>query len=240
VDVVDPASLPRPGRPAAPQGSGGAGGSATPDEAEADHARTLDPAVREAARRRGVVAAAGHSGDEPTIRAYLADPAPAVRAAAFAALARSGRALVDDGHAAATDPDATVRRRACELAGALPGVDHRALLADPDPGVVEAAAFALGETGGSDDVAALVAVAGGHSDPLCRESAVAALGAIGDEGGLPAILAALDDKPAIRRRATLALAPFEGPEVQAALERSLSDRDWQVRQAAEDLLAGDA
>ena len=41
----------------------------------------------------------------------------------------------------------------------------------------------------------------------------------------------------MRRRAVIALAPFEGPEVQAALEQARSDRDWQVRQAAEDLLA---
>jgi hypothetical protein len=34
----------------------------------------------------------------------------------------------------------------------------------------------------------------------------------------------------------LALAPFDGPEVDAALERALTDRDWQVRQAAEDLM----
>jgi hypothetical protein len=33
----------------------------------------------------------------------------------------------------------------------------------------------------------------------------------------------------------LALAPFEGPEVDAALARALTDRDWQVRQAAEDI-----
>jgi hypothetical protein len=33
----------------------------------------------------------------------------------------------------------------------------------------------------------------------------------------------------------IALAPFEGPEVDAALERARADRDWQVRQAAEDL-----
>ena len=75
----------------------------------------------------------------------------------------------------------------------------------------------------------------GHADPLCREAAVAALGAIGDEAGLPAILTATTDKPAVRRRATLALAPFEGPDVDAALERAAKDRDWQVRQAAEDL-----
>jgi HEAT repeat protein len=69
-----------------------------------------------------------------------------------------------------------------------------------------------------------------------REAAVAALGAIGDERGLPAILHGCSDKPAIRRRAVLALAPFDGPDVDAALKSALDDRDWQVRQAAEDLL----
>jgi hypothetical protein len=34
----------------------------------------------------------------------------------------------------------------------------------------------------------------------------------------------------------LALAAFEGDDVEAALERALDDRDWQVRQAAEDML----
>lgn len=57
-----------------------------------------------------------------------------------------------------------------------------------------------------------------------------------DERGLPAILAACNDKPAVRRRAVLALAPFDGEEVDAALEKALEDRDWQVRQNAEILL----
>ena len=80
------------------------------------------------------------------------------------------------------------------------------------------------------------------ADPLVRESCVAALGAIGDDRGLDAILVATGDKPAIRRRAVLALAPFLDPqhprasEIEAALQRALADRDWQVRQAAEDLL----
>jgi hypothetical protein len=39
----------------------------------------------------------------------------------------------------------------------------------------------------------------------------------------------------VRRRAVLALAPFDGPEVDAAIDAALEDRDWQVRQAAEDL-----
>ena len=74
-----------------------------------------------------------------------------------------------------------------------------------------------------------------HEDALVREAAVAALGAIGDEGGRAAILAALSDKATVRRRAVLALAPFDGPDVEAAMAAAREDRDWQVRQAAEDL-----
>jgi HEAT repeat protein len=118
------------------------------------------------------------------------------------------------------------------LVGLLTG-----LLADSSPTVVDAACFGLGEAATADEeaVSALSVVAGSHPDALCRESAVAALGAIGDESGRPAVLAAMGDKPAVRRRAVLALSAFEGPEVELALETALSDRDWQVRQAAEDL-----
>ena len=42
---------------------------------------------------------------------------------------------------------------------------------------------------------------------------------------------------AVRRRAVLALVAFDGDEVDAELERLTHDRDWQVRQAAEELLA---
>ena len=97
-----------------------------------------------------------------------------------------------------------------------------------------------GRTTGGAAVPSLVELASagsGHSDPLCREAAVAALGAIGDPAGLPAVLAALEDKPAVRRRAAVALAAFDGPDVESALRRCLDDRDWQVRQVAEDLLA---
>jgi hypothetical protein len=51
------------------------------------------------------------------------------------------------------------------------------------------------------------------------------------------VLTACRDKATVRRRAVLALAPFDGPEVDAALSAALDDRDWQVRQAAEDLTA---
>ena len=108
---------------------------------------------------------------------------------------------------------------------------------DEDATVAEVAAWASGEREPAEPgaVAALAAAATGHDDALVREAAVAALGAIGDEAGLPPILAALDDKATVRRRAILALAPFEGEAVDAALGAGREDRDWQVRQAAEDL-----
>ncbi|MFN0089644.1 MAG: HEAT repeat domain-containing protein [Acidimicrobiales bacterium] len=191
--------------------------------------------------RRRLAAAAGHLGDAGQARELLRDQDAEVRAAALAALVRCGHAADEDLASALQDRAASVRRRAVELAAARPGVELAAGLADEDPMVVEAACFACGERaelGGVPEptLAALTEVAGIHDDPLCRESAVAALGALGEPGTLAVILAALGDKPAVRRRAVLALASFEGPDVDAALARALDDRDWQVRQAAEDLL----
>jgi HEAT repeat protein len=189
--------------------------------------------------RRRRAALAGHTGDGDEARRLLTDPDAAVRATALGALGRLGRLRSEDVGAALADPVPAVRRRACQVAIPLVDVDLVPLLGDPDPGVVEVAAWALGERAeeAAGAVPALAGVAGTHDDPLCREAAVAALGAIGDERGLPAILAAATDRPAIRRRAVIALAPFTGPEVEAALTAALEDRDWQVRQAAEDLTA---
>ncbi len=158
-----------------------------------------------------------------------------------------GAVTFADVSAALADPDPAVRRRGCEVAIGH-DVDLVPLLGDEDSSVAESVAWALGERGGAGNeaevpadapsqvVEALAAMATGHDDALCREAAVAALGSLGDKRGLSAILAATTDKPAVRRRAVIALAPFDGPEVQAALERARADRDWQVRQAAEDLL----
>lgn len=194
--------------------------------------------VADEVTRRRDAALAGHAGDVDTARRHLHDPAPAVRATAVGALARAGALTADDLADAFRDPDPVVRGRACELAVPFPEADLVPMLADPEPGVVEAACWALGERAaeaGAAAVGALASVAGTHDDPRCREAAVAALGAVGDPAGLPAILAATRDKAAVRRRAVLALAPFEGEEVDEALQRALEDRDWQVRQAAEDL-----
>jgi HEAT repeat protein len=189
----------------------------------------------EVVRRRQAAAVAGYQRDEATARTALGDSAADVRATALGALQRMGRLAVADVESALKDPSPAVRRRACEISATVevPGV--AASLADSDPLVVEAACFALGERGDRAAVAVLVPVASGHPDPLCREAAIAALGAIGDEAGLDTIIGGLDDKPAVRRRAVIALAPFEGPAVDQALARARADRDWQVRQAAEDL-----
>jgi HEAT repeat protein len=123
------------------------------------------------------------------------------------------------------------------VAAAHLDVDLLPALHDSDDDVVESAAWACGEHEQvSDPVLDRLVHLAIHADAaLVRESAIAALGAIGDRRGLPAILAGCSDKPAIRRRAVLALAPFDGPEVDAALEKARTDRDWQVRQSAEDI-----
>jgi HEAT repeat protein len=193
----------------------------------------------EPARRRAA-ALAGHRGELAVARAALDDASPGVRATAIGALERLGALDVDALDRFLQDPSPVVRRRACEAVAARPGGQPpslRSALVDGDPTVAEVAAWASGERQPPEPgaVAILAGLATDHDDALVREAAVAALGAIGDEAGLPAILVATTDKATVRRRAVLALAPFEGPEVEAALARALEDRDWQVRQAAEDL-----
>jgi len=194
-------------------------------------------------RRRRVVAA-GHRGDPGPIEAARLDPDASVRAARLGALEKSGALTVAELTAALRDPEPVVRRRAATLATRVGGTGSRSTLPallvdrldDPDPLVAEACAWALGERTHRAAVPALSAMATGHADPRCREAAVAALGAIGDPGGLEAVLAGLADRPPVRRRAVVALAGFDGPAVEAALEGCLADPDWQVRQAAEILL----
>jgi len=213
--------------------------------------------------RRRAAAVAGHTGDEATARAALADADPTVRGTAIGALTRLRALREEDLRRAGADADSGVRRRAASAiateatgSGSAAVRDYaltcatilRRLLDDDADPVVEVAAWATGEWIGAaredertipelDLVARLEELTTGHGDALCREAAVAALGAIGDERSLPAILRATTDKATVRRRAVIALAPYDGTEVDAALARAKDDRDWQVRQAAEDLLA---
>lgn len=131
----------------------------------------------EAYARRLEAVAAGHRGDAVMAERLLDDDDAAVRAAALGALARCGALRAEQVRRALGDEAATVRCRAAELAP--PEVELVELLSDPDASVVEAVAAALGERDRDPGpVAELCRVAGSHDDPLCRESAVAALGAI--------------------------------------------------------------
>ena len=218
-----------------------------------DHERATGAAILARAVGRwpkGTTAALAHRFEH--------DSSPRVRATALAALTRRAplaRAERVWNHAL-DDTDAVVRRRAVQLA---PFLDRRRLAtparaqrhessiiaallrgtSDIDDLVAEGACFALGEVELSHDIASAVNCLAGivehNEEPLVREAAVAALGSIGDERGRDAILLACNDKPAVRRRAVLALAAFEGADVEAAINRALTDVDWQVRQAAEDL-----
>jgi HEAT repeat protein len=163
------------------------------------------------------------------------------RVLALRGVVRQGLATADDWRAAIDDADVDVRREALNLIahaeihddGLVAALIRR--LDDDDALVVDGAVFALGEHHVVGAVERMCVVATSHDDARCRESAVAALGAIGDDRARPAILGALDDKPPVRRRAIVALSNFEGPDIDEALARASEDRDWQVRAAVNQL-----
>ena len=209
-----------------------------------------EPPSKEISERRREIILAGHGKgtltDSELIKC-LNDDAAELREVALNAVLQLGLDPEENNFHALSDENQNVRRRALELIIKLPSSQNQidetlVLLKDPSPFVVEMACWVIGEIGGTyRDTTQLVdeinTVVSEHEDSLCREAAVACLGSLGHSDGLPAILAALEDKPNVRRRATLALAPFEGPEVDEALKRKLEDRDLQTRQAAEDLLS---
>lgn len=190
------------------------------------------------------VVEAGYRGNVALVESAAVATEASLRCAGLSALLRLELLDGDRLAAFAIDPEPSVRRRAAELAPRLPDAATMEsalveMLSD-EPQIAEVAAFALGEIGSAGDsalqfdtIAAIEHVVRSHDDALCREAAVAALGAL--HTGLETILSACSDKATVRRRAIIALAPFEGPEVDRALEFALADRDWQVRQAAEDL-----
>ena len=184
------------------------------------------------------VIAAGFSGDSSVALEALHHHDGTVRASALRALARIGTLTAEILAPYIQDSHIETRRTAVELAVPFPSVYVHHCIDDSDVFVAEMAAWCVGErTPASDiEIETLVDRTTSHSEAVVREACAAALGSLGDERGLPAILAACSDKPAVRRRAILALAPFEGDEVDAALQRALEDKDWQVRQNAEDLL----
>jgi len=187
---------------------------------------------------RFAVIEAGFKGDVTTALKALSSSDDSVRASAIRSLRRLE--ALTSAHIAAgiADVSAEVRRTALEFSAPFDDVIIHSLINDNDVFVAEMAAWSIGERNpaNDDEVQALITNTTSHAEAVVREACAAALGSLGDERGLPAILAACEDKPAVRRRAVLALAPFEGEEVDAALAKALEDRDWQVRQNAEILV----
>jgi HEAT repeat protein len=184
------------------------------------------------------VIAAGFSGNQSVADAGLLSPDGSTRASALRALARLQVLIPDTLTDFLRDEDPEVRRTAVELAAPFASVLVHSLIDDHDVFVAEMTAWCLGERLPirDEEINILIDRTTSHAEAVVREACAAALGSIGDERGLTAILAACTDKPAVRRRAILALAPFEGDDVDAALTKALDDKDWQVRQNAEDLL----
>ncbi len=202
------------------------------------------------------VALAGHNDDLSLVIQGFGAPEAHVRATALGSFHRLKELDWPRLKAGLTDDDVVVRRRATELShriatrdspadswseGDLEAMHHVLIeLVSDESSVAEVAAFALGELDptlfdSTVSALALDPIARHHDDPLVRESAVAALGSL--HAGLDAILNAMNDKATVRRRAVIALSPFDDPRADEALRMALDDRDWQVRQAAEDLVA---
>ena len=187
--------------------------------------------------RRQQLVQLAREGDLSLARDLCGDGDPRVRASSIAVLSEND--ALDESLIALglSDPNPLVRMTVARAAAQNSSISVLELLNDEDSSVVEIACWAAGEQTEHNDslIEALSAIALEHEDALCRESAVAALGALGDARGLESILKATKDIATVRRRAVIALAPFEGQAVTDALQLALSDRDWQVRQAAEDL-----
>jgi HEAT repeat protein len=175
------------------------------------------------------------------LRTNLASPVARQRILALRGVVRQGLVTSADWRTAMDDADVDVRREALNQIAHAEIDDEEVVaalierLSDDDALVVDGALFALGEHLVVGAVDQMCVIAMSHSDARCRESAIAALGAIGDDRARPAILGALEDKPPVRRRAIVALSNFEGPDIDEALERASTDRDWQVRAAVNQL-----
>ena len=204
---------------------------------------------RGARLRRRRVAAAGSPGRRARRPARArATPIPAVRGGRrWAPWQRLGRLEVADvvrALAGRRPRGAPARRRrrsqpsaATGRAPSLPAA-LTAALDDPDPLVVVGAAWFLGERRHRSAVAALARrPRRAHDDTRCREAAVAALGRHRRPGRARRPCSARSTTS--RRCAGGPPSPWPAstiPAVEPALRRAAGDRDWQVRQAADELL----
>lgn len=108
-------------------------------------------------------------------------------------------------------------------------------MANPDPDVQAVAARLLGEhakcrpadteTAVTSTAVDLLITAAHDTDATVRNSAIEALGKVGDERAVPAIEDALDD-PETLDAALQAICHIKSPEADAAIEKALAHLDW--------------
>lgn len=200
------------------------------------------------ARVRGVAARAlGKIGEERAFDAVarlLQDPDPRVRELAAQGLAE----IEHEGRVAALtpmldDPDVEVRSVTVAALGQLekPGTVEaltRAALHDPDPHTRWMAIDALGKrgVGARAVVPALVRLL--EEEPGFAPFVAPALGEIGDERAVPALVAHVGAEDAeVRESIVRALAAFAAePTAVDGLLAALRDPEWQVRSAAAEAL----
>lgn len=187
-------------------------------------------------QKRLAVIMAAYQNNVDAALVGLSDEDARVRASSLSTLNKLGKLDEEMLSEMLADLSSKVRRKSCEISAQYPGVSLTSVLADADPYVVEMALWAEGEREQPTDIEIISEIASNHPESFVREAAVAALGAIGDERSLDAILHAMSDRPNVRRRAVVAMASYDNQRVTDALREACKDRDWQVRQIAEDLL----
>ncbi len=138
-----------------------------------------------------------------------------------------------------TDPEASVRRVA-----AWGLADHAryeaataalvsAATTDADMQVREMAVWALAEARPTTEVRRALTAAAASQDPSLRRTAIWALGNVGDEASLDAVLPALkSDDAKVRAMAAWAIGSMEPDKAPAPLLNALQDSDSKVRRTA--------
>jgi HEAT repeat protein len=194
-----------------------------------------DPATRRNAARE--LAELGPRRGGALALQALGDPDDEVRLAAADAAIRLRTAGATDAVAPWLEAqDAKLRRKACEVARALPAPRVVAPLArtlgDPDPDVRAAAAEAMGHQSSPDAVPPLL----GRLDdptPAVRVQIVAALARLGDPRSVvPLVGKVQDSAPDVREAVVRALGDLGDPRASPALVLALRDQNNDVRRDA--------
>ena len=205
---------------------------------------TKDTALRAEALQ--AIGLTGGTGLSEMMLDWTTDPVPAVRMAAFDALARVDREqLLAVLSGLDPDPDWTVRAALADVLGTLPPEVGQAKLAtmlhDQDKRVVAAVLTAIGRLG-LPDLASTMLAHIGSDDVSVRTVAARALGTL-KPASAPAALAAAfghgraDPTPAARLAVVDALAAFGAIAAAPVLREALQDKDWAVRVRASSWLA---